>query len=646
MKSLFFSLLFIAIYSLSFAQVEDPFLFVVEDQGVQVSEFEYIYNKNNGEKADYSEKNLREYLDLYINFKLKVTRARELGLDTIKVLQKELAGYRKQLSDSYLVDNEVAESLIKEVYERKKQDLKISHILVNGHSSEALGKISEAKKLLDLNSPWKKIVQSHSQDKHTVGKDGEIGYVSSMLPDGFYEFENAIYNLKVGEYSDVVKTNAGYHIIKLTDKRPARGEIEVAHILIRKNAKSKGSPKEKMLVDSLYQALDKGGDWNALCKKYSQDKKTSLSGGRLDFFGINKYERAFEDAAFSIKKDGAIAKPVESQSGWHIIKRLSVKKIPDYNTAQKRLKHVVSKSDRSGIAREALIEQIKEKGGFKENKNLYASFVNTLDKEFFSYKWAPAKVKSGELFSFKRGVNASLTDFVNYCKQESKIRLRFNKSAAPQEAADKLYKMYVGEKAVQYEESNLENKYPEFKALMREYSEGILLFEATEREVWNKASSDTIGLNKYYEAHKENYFWEDRAKTIAYTVNTSNAKELKKVWKDAKKMSAEELLKKHNTQTNILVSQREVTFNKSSKELEGIKWKKSELSKPEVNVSSNKTVFYQIVEIMPKRNKALSEARGYVISDFQDVLEKEWVKSLREKYQIQINEAVLSTLIK
>ncbi len=636
-----------------FSQDSDPVLFSVEGNPVQLSEFEYIYNKNNGDLADYSKQSLEEYLDLYVNFKLKVQRARELGLDTIPSLKKELAGYRRQLADSYLVDNEVSEQLIKEVYDRKQHDLEVSHILIlasakanDNDVKRARAKIQTAFDALKNGEAFDAVAKKLSEDKNSAAKGGNIGFVTSMLPDGFYEFENAIYNTPVGSYSDVIRSDYGFHIVKVNEKRPARGEMEVAHILLRKKYKGQEVKNASATMDSLYNVLQKGGNFEDICKKHSQDTKTLNKGGYLGSFGINQYDIAFENAAFALKNDGDISKPIETKVGYHIIKRISKKDLSDFKTAQKRLKSTVSKADRFKIAKEALIEQIKTQGDFKENKQAYANFVKGLDETFFSYKWTPSVLSEETLISFNNGQKTSIRDFANYCKKESRTRLRYNKNSLPSEAADALYESFVNIQAMKYEEANLEKKYPEFKALMREYREGILLFEATEREVWNKASTDTIGLKNFYQENAQNYQYKERAKVFEFTIKSTDAKKVKKIYKESKKKSPKELMAMFNKEGQFL-SHKELILDKDNPSLAKLKkWKVNERSKPNVDIKKNQSVFYKITEIMAPRAKKLEEARGYVISDYQDSLEKRWISDLKSKYKIDINQSVFDTLVK
>ena len=229
------------------AQSDDPVLFSVEGKEVRQSEFEYIYNKNNAKNADYSRSSLEEYLELYIKFKLKVQRARDMQLDTIPGLMKELAGYRQQLANSYLNDKEVVHRLVEELYTRMQRDIELSHILIgmkknagNEDTLEAYNKANTFMDFLHSGTRFEPFAQKNSDDKRSAGKGGYLGYLRAMLPNGFYALENQIYSLKPGEIGGPIRTPLGYHIVKVHGSRESRGEMEAAHLLVRKKAERCG----------------------------------------------------------------------------------------------------------------------------------------------------------------------------------------------------------------------------------------------------------------------------------------------------------------------------------------------------------------------------------------------------------------------
>ncbi len=634
----------------TFAQTgnqEDPVLFTVEGNPVHVSEFDYIYSKNTGKDTDYSEASLREYLDLYVKFKLKVQRAKELKMDTIPSLMKELDGYRKQLAKSYLTDKEVTNRLIDEVYERSKTDVKISHILFSlpGQATQdqidkAYRKAAEVRQEIQGGLSFEKAVQMYSEDKLSKSKVGSLGFLTAMFPSGFYELENASYALDKGEVSDPVRTKLGIHLVRLDDVREARGEMEVAHILVRKKSQRRTTTDPKAKIDSLYQMLQSGTDFSELARTKSEDKASASNGGYIGYFGINRFEKAFEEASFGLMKDGDYSAPFQTSAGWHIVKRVSKKTPPSYEDAKKIMKAKVLKDPRYKKATLSMVDRIKDDAKFAENTKGLKEFTSNLDKSFFSYKWKGIDQKDETLFSFG-DTKYSVSDFAEYAKSNTRSRLRMDELPIP-DAVNKLYKEFVDESAIKFEEKQLEMKYPEFKSIMREYEEGILLFEVTKINVWDKASQDTVGLKAFYEANKSNYMWKERAKTKTYIVNSTDEKVIKKFARKAKKKSPEWLKEKFGD----IFTYTQGVYERGSREVAGVKFAKKSISSPIEDTRKGITKLIKIDEIIPPALKTLVEARGYIEADYQDKLEKEWVSELRKKYKVVTNEEALKSLIK
>ena len=331
MKHIFSTLIVVLLISSSVrGQQDDRVLFTVEDTPVTVAEFDYIYSKTNGEQATYSKASLEEYLDLYIKFKLKVQKAKALQLDTIPELQRELAGYRRQLADSYLINKEVTGQLTREAYERKQQDVDISHIYFSmparptpADTLAAYQKAMSVKKQLDNGVSFSTLAKSNSDDNSVRNNAGRIGYVTALFPKGYYDFETAAYTLPLNTVSNPVRTSGGYHLIKVHDRRPARGEVETAHILLRTEGKIKADVQKE--IDALYQQLENGANFEALAREHSEDARTAPKGGYIGFIAINRFQEVFEDAVFALSEDNTYSKPFESDLGYHIVKRISRK---------------------------------------------------------------------------------------------------------------------------------------------------------------------------------------------------------------------------------------------------------------------------------------------------------------------------------
>ncbi|HHH49893.1 MAG TPA: hypothetical protein ENK52_02815 [Saprospiraceae bacterium] len=633
-------------------QTDDPILFTVDNTPVHLSEFKYIYAKTNGKKADYSRSSLEEYLDLYVKFKLKVKKARDMQLDTIPSLKQELAGYRRQLADSYLIDKEVTERLTREVYDRSKKDIALSHILLlipkNAKPKDIASlklKAEKIKEQIEAGADFGKTAKQFSEDKSTKDRGGKIGYITPMLPNGFYDLETAAYQLKDGELAGPIRTAAGFHIIKKDGERPARGEIEVAHILSRDSKdKKKLYSKEKM--QGVYKRLQSGENFEELAKTMSEDKKTAVKGGYIGFFGINRYEKSFEDAAFSLKKDGDYSNVIKTAAGWHIIKRISKKTLGTYKEEKARIQAKVRNAKRHELAKIAMIEKIKKEAKFKKDQKLFEKFTRSLDKDFVTHKWKAKQDDNDKVLIAFGDEKISLGTFKKYLKKSSRNRMRLGQKLSPEAVANNILASFINEQALKYEEKQLEKKYPEFKSLMREYDEGILLFEATKMLVWDKASQDEEGLKAFYKGKEKKYMWGERAKVSIYTLSPDASAMLPKLKKLAARKSPKKVLKKMNKKGEV-VKHAEKTYEKGKNDvLDALPWKVGSLSAVETNKRDKSLNFMKIEKVIAPMPKQLKEARGYVVADYQDYLEKQWVKELKAAYKVEINKDVFESLVK
>jgi len=630
-------------------------LFTVAGEPVELEEFKYIYEKTNQQNADYSKVSVDEYLKLYKKFKLKVKRARDMKLDTIVSLQKELEGYRTQLANSYLIDKEVTEKLQQQLYKRQKQDVNISHILVKcakdappADTLAAYTKIKNIYNNLLKGGDFEKIAAVQSEDKTAKDNKGQIGFITAMLPNGFYALESAAYDQVPKQIGAPIRTNIGYHIVRVNEVRPARGEMEIAHILIRYPEKGDKS-FAKTKIDSVASALAKGGDFDQIAVAISEDKVTAPVKGYLGFFGINRYEKTFEDAAFALEVDGQTSQPFETSAGWHIVKRISKKEQRPYGLAKGELQRAIKKDQRYELAQEAMLNRIKKEANYKVNEKNLDQYIGMLDEKFLSYKWKPAPAPNNtELFSIG-GRNITVNDFESFLGDSSRKRQRIGRSGDVAQTAKTLFKDYVKKECLAYEESQLEKKYPEFKYLMREYEEGILLFEATKMEVWDKATQDTVGLAAYFDKLKGRgkYMWKERAEVSFYTVKKEEAIHFEKVMKMAATKDTKEVLAKMNKPDHTIVTVRKETYEKGkNKVLDAMQWKAGNISAPEKSKRDNSQNFMKIEKVMEPTEKTISEARGYIVADYQDYLEKEWIQELERTYEVKVNEKVLKKIIK
>ncbi len=634
----------------TYAQPNDDILFTVgDDMEVPVSEFKYIYAKTNADEADFSKESLDEYLDLYKKFKLKVRKAREMGLADKPAFAKELNTYRLQLSATYLTDKEVSEKLVREAYERSKEDVEIQHIMIktiDNDAEKAYEKIMDIKRELEGGADFETIARKKSQ--HASRKSGgKLGYITVLqLPD-FYDIESAAYNTPVGQISEPVLTATGYHLINPISRRPARGEIDAAHILIRMTDKMKDEEKTaaEAKIRELYKQLKAGADFATLARANSDDKITSNNGGTIPRFGINTYEPIFEDAAFGIKNDGDMTEPFKSSLGWHIIKRIGKPDMSSLDAAKPVLLSKVKKDTRFKAAENAVTERIKSEAGFKFDEANKSDAINTLgnDPNLLKHNWKVPKTADKRPLFMMGEETATVNDFHLFMIRERNARLQMKRSGA-KKVAEIMLDQFIAEQALEYEKTKLEDKYPEFKALMREYEEGILLFEATKQEVWDKASKDEEGLKAFYEKNKTNYVWEDRAKITTYTINTTDPKVLAKVNRLARKKSAAAVAAKINKKAELVTTEESTVERGSNPVLKNLAWQKGSLASP--IVENNKAMLIKVEEVLPPEQKPFDKARGYVVADYQEELEKRWVADLAQQFPIKVNQEVFRKLVK
>lgn len=642
-RKLFFILL---IFSASASLHAQPIL-TIAGEDVTKAEFERVYKKNNTKETSYDRKAVTDYLNLYINYKLKVREALELGMDTAKSFTDELSGYRKQLAQPYLTDKDVSESLLKEAYNRMKTDVRASHILIKlapdalpKDTIEAYNKIMKIRDEIMKGADFGTIAKAKSDDPSAKENNGDLGYFTSLQM--VYPFETAAFNTKVGEVSQPVRTRFGYHIIKVTDSRPAQGEVKCAHIMAKFQAggKPEDSTKAVAKINEISAKLKAGENFEDLAKQYSDDQGSAKSGGVLPQFGTGRMVPEFEKAAFALKNVGDVSEPIRTSYGWHIIKLLEKKPLGSYEELQADLKNRVGKDSRSELSKTSMINKIKAKYNFKETPKAKDEFMKVVDTTLTSGKWTADKAANLKNTMFTLGTNSyTQQDFAKYITDHQTKR----GTGTPQVMAANMYNDWVNESALAYEEKMLDANYPEFKSLMQEYRDGILLFELTDKKVWSKAVKDTSGLKKFYDKNKNNYMWNDRLEATIYTCSNADvAKEVRKLMKSID--DDDTLMARVNKSSQLNLQVKSGKFLKGDNEIiDSIPWVAG-MTKDFRH--GNSVVFVNVKQKINAQPKSLDEAKGLVTADYQAYLEKEWIDSLRKKYPVVIHQEVVDSIIK
>jgi peptidyl-prolyl cis-trans isomerase SurA len=646
-------LILILVLAISFsasAQKKSAELFSVGNRSVSSSEFLHMYTKNQmNKKVDYSTSALNEYLDLYSLFKMKVSQAYEMNLDTIPSVRREIDNYRKQLAKSYLTNRKAKEMLVKEAYERSKKDVKVAHILLSlkPNSKDTI----RARKTIDSlykqitkgKITFEKAAQMFSDDKQSAINGGSIGYITALQV--VYPFENLAYNTKKGQITKPFRTVYGYHLLKKLNERPARGKIQVAQIMteVSKSSGEEGRIKAKKKIDEAYGKLKAGKSWEEVEKQYNEDRYTKNSGGVMPVFGVGKMVPNYENAAFALNNRGDFSKVVKTANGYHIISLMKKIEMKSFEESKAPIERLIQRDGRIKVAQDAFVGQLKKKMNYKQNDVALNKLIQAIpDSNLRNGKFDPLNYrKMTETIFTMDGTKFTQADFANYIKVYTRGRIYGQKETALTSLLDN----YTKKVLTDYEESQLEKTNPEYKNILQEYREGILIFELTKQKVWDKAPRDTAGLKAFYQANKNDYMWDPAVEGQLYTAKKKeDIMKLVKELNKPNKQTISEITKNVNGDG----PQDKLSVEEGKFEQKRFKFKRPLTAGKYMPYFKNKDGSYSLLMVdkvfNDKTQKTLKEAKGYVVSDYQDELEKAWKQELRAKYPLNINKKVLSSL--
>ena len=638
---LFKTLLLILFVSTAFSQNNE--ILKIDNHVVNKSEFEQIYWKNKKEKIATKE-DLDEYIELFINFKLKVISAEELGLDTTNKFIDELSGYRKQLEKPYLTDTSITESLINEAYYRTINEINASHIMVklgpNPNPTDTLkayNKISSFLKSINSGEvSFEKIAKESSEDPYAKTNAGNLGYFNAFKM--IYSFENAAYKTPIGDVSKPIRTRYGYHLVRPNSTRKAMGKVKTSHIMITTNLKLPNNNKitsEK--INSIYNDLNNGTlSFEELANKFSEDRKSAKNGGEIGWIssGGNVYPE-FEKTVFSLTKNGDFSKPFKTPNGWHIVKRLDYEPIGDLKSLSYELKNKIEKDMRGQKTKSSFIKKLKlDYANLIEELIILNELEKILKNKDFDFKNMLLNKEIKGINNFILSIEKksfTIYDFLEYLLNLKKL----DKNLITNNTLTKLYEKFVNQKLIAFEKTQLEKKYPEFKALMKEYRDGILLFEISDQMIWTKAIKDTSGLKEFYMSNTDTWKWPNRIKAIIYTSDSkktiSKAVSLKKK-KGINNDSLVKIINKGNVLSLSCESKIIEDFSKYNTSFEELKKGFNELK----NTNDRWTTIY-VEEKLPVANKKLEECEGLVVSAYQNYLEKVWIENLKKNHTMEVN---------
>lgn len=625
-----------------FSQNKKDVLLTIDGNPVYADEFERVYKKNLDLVQDESQKDINGYMQLFIDYKLKIAEAKAQKLDKNEPYQVELSKYRDQLSRNYLFEDKFTEDLAKEAYERGKEEINASHILVlvnyEAKPQDTLLAYNKIKSIRDLalkGGDFDQLAKEKSEEPNAEDTGGNLGYftVFSMV----YPFETAAYNTKVGGISDIVRTSFGYHIIKVNDRRARRPKIVVSHIMIsdKKGAKT-FDPEER--INEIATMLKQGQSFESLAKEYSDDKNSAVKGGKLKPFTKGELRAPeFEDAAYNLKKVGDISKPVKTDFGWHIIRLDEKVANPTFEEEKVELEKRIKQGDRGKVVVNAVNKKIKGMYNYKKGEDYLPFFETYVSDSVLSRKWKMNPIPAAQdktLFTI--GAKAvKFSDFATYVAERQRSTMPFSDKES---LLVSFYDEFETEKLKDYFKDQLEVENPEYAAILGEYRDGLLIFDVMEKNIWNEAKNDSIGLAKFYEKTKQDYRWKQRVDADIFSATSQmTAQRVQKMLEEGK--AAEEIKAELNPEGSVNVLLTQGVFEVGEQELP----KNMEIRKgiSAIFPSNDSFTVVNVKEILPEGIKELEEVKGRVISNYQNELETEWMNKLRSKYKVEVNKKAL-----
>jgi len=632
---------------------KDTTLFTYGTKKVTTKEFYKGFNKNKNKDSVTKPAEVDEYLELYKKFKLKVQDAYDLGLDTTESFKTELASYRKQIAKPYMTDKVVNDQLVNEAYERMKYEVKASHILVFARPDaspedtlKAFNKLNQVRQDIESGKiTFEQAALTYSEDPSAADNQGSLGYFTAFQM--IYEFENQAYNTPVGQVSKVFKTEFGYHIVKVFDKRLSKGDVSVRHILIQTNPNPsmEESAEAEAKINEVYKKLQMGENFVTLVQQYSEDASTVLKNGEVSPFSMTNvriYDN-YKTAAFALTSDGAYTKPLQTPAGFYIVQRIALKPIPPIDQVKSTLLGKIGRDSRQYRNTLAVFEKAKKLYKFKENKKYKAILFSAIDSsllkgEFDTMKLVNNKLYKANLFSLKQAKrNYLLKDFTRWLMEVQKP----SSSLALSSIVNNYYEAYRLKTIMDYYENDLENTNDTFAALYKEYKEGILLFTLTDKKVWSKSVEDSVGLKKFYADNADKYIFKDRYDaTILRCANKTIAEAVKRDLELG--LTLDSIIRKTNRSSALNLSNpvtgkfelgnnmyANFLFETGKKDIKYLI-----IEDPKVKGGY---VVIQVHQFIPAGKKTLNEARGSIMSDYQNYLEKEWIESLMKKYPVTVD---------
>ncbi|MBL4662462.1 MAG: peptidylprolyl isomerase [Flavobacteriaceae bacterium] len=643
--TLSFTLFFVAISS--FAQNKKDILLTIDDNVVLAKEFTRVYKKNLDLVQEESQKSVDGYLQLFIDYKLKVAEAYSQGFQDSKSYKEDFAKYEEQLSRNYIFEDKVTSELAREAYDRTLEEIDASHILVMvtydavpQDTLKAYNKLKAVRDRAIKGEDFATLAKENSEEPNIEKSEGHLGYFTAFAL--VYPFETAAYNTEAGKVSKIVRTQFGYHIIKVHDRRKKASEITVSHIMISTKDTTKSyTPKER--IQEIYALIQQGDSFESLAKQYSDDKNSGKNGGKLRKFSKGDLRSSsFEEAAYKLENLGDMTEPVLSDFGWHIIRLDEKHSLPTYKEKKDMLERRVKEGSRSKIVTNAVNKKIREKYGYIKGESYSPYFDTYVATEVLGRRWKMDTIPASE---DKRMFNIGdhKVFFKDFAKYVSERQMKSKQYKSKITLLADYYDEFETLELKTYFRGKLELENEEYAGIISEYRDGLLIFDVMGKNIWSKAKRDTIGQQKYFEENRSKYQWKQRFNVeIIGTSKQNVSKQVEALFKEGK--SGDEIKTQLNVDKKVNVLLTKGVFEFGERELPTNF--KPQLGLSKIYTENDSFIILKVNEIIASGPKEFDEIKGRVLSDYQGYVEKTWIEELRAKYKVEINQKTLRRLKK
>ncbi len=632
-------LIFFLNISIGFSQDKNDVLLTVDGKPVYVSEFKRVYNKNLDLVKEESQKTIDGYMDLFIDYKLKVAEAYNQKLNEQPLYIKEFSKYQEQLSRNYIYDNNVTDNLAREAYDRSLEEIEAEHILITLKYGDfpkdtlvAYNKISKIRERAIKGEDFKELAKRYSEEPSAEERAGYLGYFSVFAM--VYPFESMAYNTPKGEISEIVRTQFGYHILHVLNRREKGPEISVSHIMISDKDDDTRTFKPNERIREIWNLLEQGESFEKLVKQFSDDKNSAMKGGKLNPFSRGTLRsKTFESYAFNLNEPGKISKPFLTQFGWHIVKLDEIHPRKSFEQRKEFLEKRVMQGNRSKVVTNAINTKIKEEYGFKAGGPFKEDFMAYLPDEALKRKYHYDSLPPiAEKVIFTIGdKDVSYEAFARYIESKQRHMTQYRQKEL---LINDMYAEFEMIELKNYFRERLEYENEDYAATITEYRNGLLIFDLMNANIWQKAKNDSIGLEKFYSKTRDSYRWEERVNVILVSATTREiAEKASKLLSEGKtEAKIKAVLNTNKKVTAIVTSGKyEVTHRQLPT---GFSAKKG-VSK--IYTSEGSFVVVNVTEVIAPEPKKFEEVRGKVLNGYQNQLEEEWMNSLRNKFKIKVN---------